>query len=291
MKTKTIKTKVMVGFLGLTLVMGFNSCNRKGCTDPLADNYNEKSKKDDGTCTYSANKTVELKFTHNFDGSSVTKNELNQMNYKNEMGDSLSFTRLRYSISDIRFYLPNGDSIYVNGSYHLVDITDDASLVYTLPSLQDFIVNKDYQAKFTGIGFNYGFDEEDNVSGAYTDLNAASWNWPDMIGGGYHQLQLEGIFKDNTGSYLSYQYHNGSATKDPSGNFEANYKFIKLSGSAFDLSAPTTVEIKMNLANWFRNPNTWDLNTYYTMLMPNYTAQKMITENSIDVFSVGTISQ
>lgn len=28
------------------------SCNREGCTDPLANNYNEKAKKDDGNCTY-----------------------------------------------------------------------------------------------------------------------------------------------------------------------------------------------------------------------------------------------
>ena len=28
------------------------SCNREGCTDPLANNYNEKAKKDDGNCAY-----------------------------------------------------------------------------------------------------------------------------------------------------------------------------------------------------------------------------------------------
>ena len=45
----------------------------------------------------------------------------------------------------------------------------------------------------------------------------------------------------------------------------------------------------MNIANWYTNPNTWDLNVLYTMLMPNYDAQIMMTQNAVDVFSVGTI--
>lgn len=279
--------KLIIALTGIALVSGFTSCNRKGCTDPYGINYNKKSKKDDGSCTFPS---IKLSFTQNFDGSSITKNEFNQMNYKNAKGDSISFTRLRYSISDIRFYLPNGDSVYVDGSYHLVDITDDATLTYILPSLSSFVDGKDYQAKFIGVGFNYGFDATDNVSGAYPDLNNANWQWPDGIGGGYHQLQMEGKFKDNTGTYTSYQYHNGSATKNPNGDFESNYRYIKLDNSGFDVKANNTIEVKMNLANWFRNPNLWDLNTYHAMLMPNYQAQIMITENSGDVYSVGTIT-
>jgi len=39
----------------LTLAVGtitLGSCKKKGCTDPLANNYNEKAKKDDGSCTF-----------------------------------------------------------------------------------------------------------------------------------------------------------------------------------------------------------------------------------------------
>ncbi len=46
----------IAGFIGITFFLGvYTACNRKGCTDPLAENYNEKSKKDDGSCFYQFN--------------------------------------------------------------------------------------------------------------------------------------------------------------------------------------------------------------------------------------------
>jgi len=48
MKTQKMKFGMMV--LAATLTVGTVSCNRKGCTDPTATNYDEKAKKDDGSC-------------------------------------------------------------------------------------------------------------------------------------------------------------------------------------------------------------------------------------------------
>jgi len=47
----------------------------------------------------------------------------------------------------------------------------------------------------------------------------------------------------------------------------------------------------MNIAEWFKNPYTWDLNVYNTMLMPNYTAQKLIQKQGYSVFNLGSVSQ
>ena len=41
-----------IGILFVAMLLGIISCNKKGCTDETALNYNEKAKKDDGTCTY-----------------------------------------------------------------------------------------------------------------------------------------------------------------------------------------------------------------------------------------------
>ena len=47
----------------------------------------------------------------------------------------------------------------------------------------------------------------------------------------------------------------------------------------------------MNIAEWFKNPNLWDLNIYNQMLMPNSTAQIMMYENGQNVFSLGEVFQ
>ena len=55
---------------------------------------------------------------------------------------------------------------------------------------------------------------------------------------------------------------------------------------------PYNIEVKMNVAEWFKNPNTWDLNTLFASLMPNFNAQKMISANgSQGVFTLGTVTQ
>ena len=47
----------------------------------------------------------------------------------------------------------------------------------------------------------------------------------------------------------------------------------------------------MNIAEWFKNPNLWDLNDFNQTLMPNSTAQIMMYENGQNVFSLGDITQ
>lgn len=281
-----MKTKYTIMATLLLLGLGATSCKKKGCTDPPALNYNAEAEKDDGSCTYAETKTVKFSFTHNFDGTGLTAAGFDQLNYTNASGNVLSFTKLQYSISDVRFYKANGDSIYLDG-YHFVDLTDNATLEYTLPATIEV-------GDYTGIAFNWGFNEADNVSGAYADLNALSWSWPDMIGGGYHQLKMEGRYINAATDTISYQYHAGSRVRQISGidtTFHLNYAHIELPSSAFTLSNNATIEVKMNLAEWFKNPNTWDLNTYFSMLMPNYTAQVMMNQNSSTVFSLGTITQ
>jgi hypothetical protein len=48
MKKTTLKLMMIAGALAFTAI----SCKKEGCTDPLANNYNEEAKKDNGTCTY-----------------------------------------------------------------------------------------------------------------------------------------------------------------------------------------------------------------------------------------------
>jgi hypothetical protein len=52
LKMKKMKKLNLLPVVALAAVVSFSSCKKEGCTDPKATNYNEKAKKDDGSCEY-----------------------------------------------------------------------------------------------------------------------------------------------------------------------------------------------------------------------------------------------
>lgn len=236
------------------------------------------------SCTDEDDKVTEtevtLKFTFNWDGTPVTMNDLNEMKYTNENGDELSISRLRYLISNISLNAPRAMS--ETNEYSLVDITDSESLEYKMSAI---IATEAYE----NISFTFGFDEEDNVE-TYVDLNSASWNWPEMLGAGYHNMQYEGKYIDNTGLEQSYALHMGTARKDV-GVFEANSFDVELTGIGSLHKDKVSIEIKMDISEWYKNPTVWDLNVYNAPVMPIYAAQLLLNDNGRDVFSLGEVIQ
>lgn len=284
-------TKIIVaGILGLTLALGTTSCKKKGCTDSKATNYDANAKKDDGSCDYPTSTGdghngyhVMFKMAHKYDGASVMPSDFNDIKYTNDFGTHHSITKIKYLVSDFVLYKADGDSVVVDG-YNLVDFTNPNSFAYENQNVH--FPAGDY----TGVGFAWGFDDDKNTTGAYADLNASNWSWPAMIGGGYHYMQFEGRFIDANNDTLSFQYHNGRAKNPTSGAIENNNFHVKLN-NAFTLSGDASVTINMDMAEWFKNPNQWDLDTLHSMLMPNYQAQIMMNQNGRTVFSFGSITQ
>jgi len=132
------------------------------------------------------------------------------------------------------------------------------------------------------LSFIYGFNQEDNINGAYPILNSASWNWPEMLGGGYHFMQYEGSYDVNTVP-KPYNLHNGTA-RVSDGVFEQNFVTITLTNPLV-IKTGSEINIKMNIAEWFKNPDLWDLDLYNITLMPNFAAQKLMQRNARSVFS------
>ena len=48
--------------------------------------------------------------------------------------------------------------------------------------------------EYTRVTFRFGFSENNNIDGAYTDLNTADFNVPEFLGGGYHYMQFDGKY-------------------------------------------------------------------------------------------------
>lgn len=223
--------------------------------------------------------SLKFEFSHNWDGETITNQDFGVFNFVNENGDVIAFDRLRYLVSNIWLIRQNGEIVRLQG-YQLVDLSDEGSLSI---SLNEFLPKGEYSS----IYFVFGLNEEFNNSGVYSGLNSLSWNWPDMLGGGYHFLQMDGNYQTSEGPQ-PFNFHMGTA-RVSEGIFESNYRHILLT-TPFTIAKNNTIKFNMNVAEWFKNPNTWDLNELNTVLMPNYEAQKMMNENAATVFSLGEIT-
>ena len=221
-----------------------------------------------------------FKFTHNWDGALIRDFNFGPIQYTTANGGMIGFERLRYVISDIVFTNANGEDIELD-VYNLVDLTNETNMEFR-PGTQ--IPPGTYNISFT-----FGFDNEDN-SENYLDLNSASFNVPEMLGGGYHYMQFDGKFINSNMEEQGFNYHAIRAVDNPGTNptFPQD-TFFEVNLGEVSFNDNVEIEVKMNIAEWFKNPNEWDLNQYNQMLMPNSAAQILIYENGQNVFSLGEV--
>ena len=233
--------------------------------------------KDDTDCCVNLEPVnVTLKFTHNWDGTPVTASDFNSFNYVTENGESVSMERLRYVVSNINL---GGES----KPYQLVDLGINSGFEIIFNNVAQGVNN---------LNFTFGFSDTDNIDGVYQDLNTVSFNVPGMLGGGYHFMQFDGKYKDTNNLDTNFNYHAIRAVdrSDPNNMIFEDTSFLVDFGNV-TITNNATIEIKMNIAEWFKNPNTWDLNQLNTVLMPNFEAQRLISANGKSVFSLGDILQ
>lgn len=234
---------------------------------------------DDETNTTPEPAAIEFNFTQNFGSqdNEVVENDLNTTVYTNANGEDLTISRLRYLISNIAFVNSANERTEIDG-YYFKSITSDPS-----EDISTLTTGVELEPGTYTLSFTYGFIESDNGEGVHPALNQASWNWPTMLGGGYHFLQMDGLYNVDTDAPAPFNFHNGTARPEE-GVFEANHLDFAFNNIVID--GDKTITFTMDIAEWFVNPNTWDLNELDTPLMPNYMAQIMMNENAGTVFSV-----
>ncbi|WP_432412599.1 MbnP family protein [Rasiella sp. SM2506] len=236
--------------------------------------------------------TVDFQFTQYWDGDRIANADYQTTTYLNANNTMLKLSKLVYLISDITFTAQDG-TVYDAGDYSLIDARNGTNATFT-PDIE--IPEGDYEVSFT-----FGFDDEDNdKTGGYPDLNSSdgSWSVPMPLGGGYHYMRMEGTFLNEIAETKTFQYHTIRANKHTTlppadGTLESTQdtSFVVNLGTV-TVGNSTTVEVQMNAAEWFKNPNTWDLNINNSVMMPNFNLQIDMNENgSNGVFNLGTVSQ
>ena len=236
--------------------------------------------------------TVDFQFTQNWDGARIANADYQTTTFINANNTNLKLSKLVYLISDVTFTAQDG-TVYDAGDYNLIDARNATNVDFT-PAIE--IPEGDYQVSFT-----FGFDDEDNdKAGGYPALNSSDGTWavPDPLGGGYHYMRMEGTFLDEIAQTKTFQYHTIRANKHstlppaPGTLISTQDTSFVVNLGTISVGSATTIEVEMNVAEWFKNPNTWDLDINNSVMMPKFDLQIDMNENgSNGVFSLGTVTQ
>ena len=211
---------------------------------------------------------ITINFTHTVSGADLITNS---MTYTNEAGENYDVQTLKYLISNITLHDDLGYTVLKD--IHFIDISDESTFSFTYND----VPNNNYHA----ISYTMGLDTIKNISNAYVNENYhTTMPWPDMMGGGYHYMKLEGDFNDSLSGYGT---HTG-------GTMGMDYSFNNIddiSLSVNDDLGNIDVNINMEINNWYKTPNQIEFSTYGMGIMGNMQMQMDLKQNGMtDVFSV-----
>lgn len=121
--------------------------------------------------------------------------------------------------------------------------------------------------------------------------------WPENLGGGYHYLKLNGKWLNELDQAAPFNFHLGIGQiyfsyPDSISSFVQNYFRVILPASAFNLAVGETksVEVIMNVENWFQSPNIYNHNTHGGDIMQKQHVMALAVENGWNVFTANTMT-
>jgi len=232
---------------------------------------------------------ISFTFNHLMDGLPLEKDV---MKYVNAAGNHYEINQVMYFISDVTLHKSDGTQKLISDwkDIHYVDID--------IPETLRWDVYDDIPAgAYDSVSFIFGITKEKNKSFMFVNPPEVNMMWPDILGGGYHYMMINGSWKDNANVVKSFAFHLGIGqlyksnvvVVDSIYAFVQNYFNVKLPNSSFTVEANKTrqIEIVMNIDSWFKTPHIYDHNYWGGAIMQKQPAMQMIKENGKDVFTVG----
>ncbi len=220
-----------------------------------------------------ANAQLNFEFKHYYQSEPLQIMADNTLNYTNKSSNNWNVKSLKYYISKIIIYKADQTSYDVN-MYKFINLSEPSALVsnYVLKDIPD--------GRYVKMSFVFGIDSARNVSfGLDNTVENNSMEWPSTLGGGYHIMMMDGVFRTNQNQLSGYGIHLGK----PGNQVKLEYPidFTAQKGSS------TTISINMNVDQWFDGLNTINLNDGYGYIMDNDAKQLLFKQNaSSSVFSI-----
>jgi hypothetical protein len=232
---------------------------------------------------------LKIEFSHSVGSDSLV---LHSNQYVNEAGNHYEIDELMYFISDVTLHLHNGSTKFIDETtaLHYVNVTMPATLLW---NISDTIS----QGAIDSVSFIFGLSAARNQSNIFVNPPESNMAWPDILGGGYHYMMLNGKWTDPSLVDQPFNFHMGigqiytdTITHNTSTitGYVQNYFTVTLPtpGLAINPNSTSTLKLQMDISSWFKTPHTWDFNYWGGAVMQNQRALNTIKENGFDVFSV-----
>jgi len=238
------------------------------------------------SCNREKTGKLAIRFTASVDDNPLTFNE---MIYQNALGNHYSVDEVKYFISDLMIVDKEGKWFHLQRDKEIYYV--DHAIVSTLKwQITDYFPVGEYRS----LSFIFGLSQEKNVSNFFVNSPETNMAWPLTLGGGYHYMQINGKWSEEVGGVENpLNIHTGISriiTPDSLIRYEHNFFTVSFSDIKFEMQEDKTTEVilNMNINQWFTNPENqgnYDFKQYGTGIMANDTAQKILKENGINVFS------
>ena len=201
--------------------------------------------------------------------------------YRNAAGNLYEVNDVQFFISHVKLETTSGD---------IVEIADNQGVHYTdtrIPKTLSWEVADVLPAdEYKSITFVFGLEGAQNTTGYFPNPPENNMSWPDILGGGYHYMKINGRWIDGSGMRQTFNLHSGKIATDS--GFADNTFIVTLPLEQFAVIHKETAELtlQMNVNAWFSNPYLFDFNVFGGSIMQNREAQEVLRENGGDVFSV-----
>ena len=228
---------------------------------------------------------ISFNFEHRIDGIPI---QFDTLKYVNAAGNQYLVNEIQYFISDITLHNSNGEKQVLDAWNDIIYVDTDIE-----ESMVQVFRDKINPGSYNSITFTFGINDLKNQSLMFVNPPESFMFWPELLGGGYHYMKLNGKWIDTLNQVSPYNFHLGigqvyHSFPDSITNFIQNYFEVELAESAFEITAGQTVDltIVMNVENWFQLSNVYDHNVWGGDIMQKQDAMKLACENGWNVFTL-----
>ncbi len=137
---------------------------------------------------------------------------------------------------------------------------------------------------YESISFVVGINEAKNKTGLFVNPPERDMFWPDMLGGGYHYMKMNGNWKAAGDTIKPFNFHLGIGMAGTV--VYQNYFTVTLPLNITAGSLSNVYTITMNIEKWFEAPHVWDWNVIGGQIMQNQDAMRKASENGAFAFQV-----